>query len=209
MQSCKLVKLSCQNCLADIRYFENCETLYMKIVLLTHERELTRATNTGQWVTQVLADAAPVITWQRKSPSDELLQMIASGNVALVFPSEEETNPLKVDDEAFSEKSSKAAVIPSSTTSKPSALAQFDALVIIDATWQEARKMYNRSPYLQALEKVSLTPKHASLYQLRRNQVEGGLCTAECAIEILNEIGENELAAEITALLLQQLNLKA
>ncbi|WP_217697835.1 tRNA-uridine aminocarboxypropyltransferase [Shewanella sp. UCD-KL21] len=194
--------------MAEIRYFENCETLYMKIVLLTHERELTRATNTGQWVTQVLADAAPVITWQRKSPSDELLQMIASEKVALVFPSEDEPNPLKVD-EAVSEKLPTAAATPSPAKPTPTALSQFDALIIIDATWQEARKMYNRSPYLQALEKVSLTPKHASLYQLRRNQVEGGLCTAECAIEILNKIGEQDLADKIMALLMQQLKLKS
>ncbi len=45
--------------------------------------------------------------------------------------------------------------------------------------------MVNHSPYLHDLPKVSLTPNAPSIYKLRRNQKDTGLCTAECAIELL------------------------
>ena len=67
--------------------------------------------------------------------------------------------------------------------------------MLIDATWQEARKMYNQSPYLKALPKVSLVDAPKSIYPLRRNQIEGGLCTAECVIHLLTE-SENVIEAQ-------------
>ena len=61
----------------------------------------------------------------------------------------------------------------------------FDYLVILDATWQEARKMFNRSSYLNQAERVSLDISKPSEFKLRRNQIEGGLSTVECVIELL------------------------
>ncbi|WP_144209630.1 tRNA-uridine aminocarboxypropyltransferase [Shewanella donghaensis] len=186
----------------------------MKIVLLTHERELIRPTNTGQWVTQSMGELAEVITWQRKLPNEALLKLIATQRVGFVFPdavdsdaiavSEVDSTPLSTN--AVTVSSEKNGSVRMSSDKEMTPLIDFDALVIIDATWQEARKIYNRSPYIKQLEKVSLAPKAESLYQLRRNQVEGGLCTAECAIEILNSIGETEQAKSIMSLLMLQLN---
>jgi DTW domain-containing protein YfiP len=61
----------------------------------------------------------------------------------------------------------------------------FENIILLDATWQEARKMFNKSPYLQNLPRAHIKPRQISRYQLRRNQPEGGLCTAECVVEIL------------------------
>jgi DTW domain-containing protein YfiP len=61
----------------------------------------------------------------------------------------------------------------------------FDNIILLDATWQEARKMFNKSPYLKSLPRAQIKPRQVSQYQLRRNQPEGGLCTAECVVEIL------------------------
>jgi DTW domain-containing protein YfiP len=72
-------------------------------------------------------------------------------------------------------------------------------LVLIDATWQEARKIYNHSPYLRAAPRVVLEANTASSYRLRRNQPEGGLCTAECVIEILRKQGEDNAADRLEA----------
>jgi len=48
--------------------------------------------------------------------------------------------------------------------------------VILDATWQEARKMLRQSSYLKTAARISLPPLMlGSTFILRRNQQEGGL----------------------------------
>jgi len=141
----------------------------LNIYLLTHSRELGRKTNTGGLVKQVLGKQCSIFEWQRKQPSAELLQHIQTENTALLYP--------HADSQALA------------TQDNP-----FDSYILIDATWQEAQKMYNHSPYLHALPKVSLKPNRPSIYSLRRNQKETGLCTAECASILLNLSGHTKQA---------------
>ena len=133
----------------------------MNIYLLTHSRELRRKTNTGGLVKQVLGKQCSIFEWQRKQPSAELLQHIQDENIALLYP-HADSQELGTQDNPF------------------------DSYILIDATWQEAQKMYNHSPYLHELTKASLKPDTPSIYSLRRNQKETGLCTAECVNALLN-----------------------
>lgn len=130
----------------------------MTLFLLTHPRELTKKTNTGRLVLEMVGSNAQVIVWERKKPNAELLALIEQGNVVLLYPSE--------DSQAISDADN------------------FEHYIIIDGTWQEARKIYNQSPYLRSLPRVVLTLDKPSAFHLRRNQKEKGLCTAECAIEL-------------------------
>lgn len=130
----------------------------MKIFLLTHERELLRTSNTGILAKNVAPEIVEQIIWARNIPDPSLLDAINHENTVLLYP---------VDDAV-------AAPIES-----------FENIILLDATWQEARKMFNHSPYLKNLPKVHIKPRQISQYQLRRNQPEGGLCTAECVMEIL------------------------
>ena len=132
----------------------------MKIFLLTHERELLRATNTGALVASLVPEIVERVIWQRNTPSDVLLEAIRCEKTVLLYPLESEA-----------------------TEAEP--VTAFDNIILLDATWQEARKIFNRSPYLKDLPRVHLQPQQISQYQLRRNQLEGGLCTAECVVEIL------------------------
>jgi len=150
----------------------------LKIILLTHPREMARGNNTGQLVKQVLGDNTRVVEWHRKQPDVDLLAAIDAGKVGLVFPSDETTQ-----DGTLS-------------------LVAYEYLVIIDATWQEARKMFNQSPYLKSLPKVPLVGTPKSIYPLRRNQIEGGLCTAECVALLLNNAGESALSTQLMAQLI-------
>lgn len=142
----------------------------MQIILLTHSREVSKKTNTGQLVQRFIPHTQTII-WQRTQPDKKLLQLIKTGKTALVYPSDE-------DDYAATHY-------------------DFENYILIDSTWQEARKIYNRSPYLQNLPRIQLTVHNQSKYTLRRNQLEGGLCTAECAIEILLTKGKIKLANEL------------
>ena len=140
----------------------------MKITLLTYFKEISKPSNTGRLVLDVLGPAAEQIKWDRVNPPEELVKAIENGGVALVYPgrSDEECSDL-------------------------SGISQF---IIIDSTWHEARKIHQRSPYLLKARRVSLKPSGKSRYNLRKNQKESGLCTAECAIEILRSTGKQELA---------------
>ena len=145
----------------------------MKFILLTHERETLKDTNTGRLVKQVLAEDAEVIIWKRREPNSFLINLLETKQAALVFPSDHKT-----ENEEY-------------TISKV-----YDYLIILDATWQEARKMFNRSTYLKQAERVALKISKPSEYKLRRNQKEGGLSTVECVIELLKK-NDNFIMAEI------------
>ena len=63
--------------------------------------------------------------------------------------------------------------------------------ILLDATWAEARKMFRKSPYLDALPVLSLNPEHVSNYQLRRSRQDDHFCTSEVASLCLSLVGES------------------
>jgi len=88
-----------------------------------------------------------------------------------------------------------ALVYPGTPDEPESDLSGIRQFIIIDSTWHEARKIHQRSPYLQQVRRISLKTIHRSRYNLRKNQKKSGLCTAECVIEILRRTG-NDTAAD-------------
>ncbi|AQQ68957.1 hypothetical protein Mag101_15940 [Microbulbifer agarilyticus] len=150
----------------------------MNIIFLTHERELKKATNTGKLA--LMGKAAAVVrrvVWKRTEPNAQLLQLLQWPNTGLLYPSSE--------------------VHEENVTPQRLSVADCQTFILLDATWQEARKMFNRSVYLKSAPRVELTLDHPSRFSLRRNQRDGGLCTAECVIEILRAKGETAAAAEL------------
>jgi len=139
----------------------------MQLILLTHSRETQKSSNTGQLISRVMPDVKTII-WQRTEPDQALLKLIEQGETALVFQQE---NAIHSDN-----------------------ISQYKHFILIDSTWQEARKIYNRSPYLHDLPCIQFSTGKQSRYNLRRNQLDGGLCTAECAIELFHIAGLNEQA---------------
>ncbi|WP_017223285.1 tRNA-uridine aminocarboxypropyltransferase [Moritella dasanensis] len=129
----------------------------MHIYLVTHEKEFSRRSNTGKLVQQFLPNETSIVAWRRKEPDTQLLAAIKTSRVAILAPGAEGEHEIT----------------------------DFDSLVLLDSTWQEARKMYSRSDYLKDLPKVTLTATQASEFILRANQVDGGLSTVECVIELL------------------------
>jgi DTW domain-containing protein len=146
----------------------------MKIFLLTHERELLRASNTGALATSLAPEIVERVIWQRNTPSEAVLEAIRCERTVLLYPLE-----------------------GAATEAAP--LAAFDSIILLDATWQEARKMFNKSPYLKDVPKAHIKPQTVSQYQLRRNQPNGGLCTAECVIEILRARNQIDSAQRLEA----------
>lgn len=154
------------------------ETKPVIISLLTHQTELGKTTNTGPIAIDHLNGQAGCechrVIWQRKEPDTALLSRLATLSSGLIYPTLD-ARPL-------------AAI---STQEIPK------HLVIIDSTWQQARKIYNHSPYLQALPTFALTEVQVSRFTLRRNQVEGGLCTVETVAELAKLKGLPKLAGTL------------
>ncbi len=141
------------------------------IWLLTHPTEFNKPSNTGHLVAASInaestssAIDVRVVAWSRVYREPELLNALKEPSL-LVFPSEQ---ALELD------------------VAKPEIeLTAFSNLLIIDATWQLARKIYNQSPYLHSLPSIKLVGAEPSRYLLRRNQLQTGWCTAEIAIILL------------------------
>jgi len=140
----------------------------MKFTLLTHFKEFEKRSNTGRVVLDVLGEDAEQLRWDRMNPSAALLEEIERGGVALIYPGASDEND--------------------------QGLVGISRCILIDGTWHEARKIHQRSPYLQQVRRVGLTPGGKSRYNLRKNQKEACLCTAECVIEVLRATGDHAAA---------------
>lgn len=145
----------------------------MKITLLTHSQEISKKTNTGQLVQKNIPNTQTIV-WQRTAPDASLLQQLKLNKTALLYVVDEAKITVNIED--------------------------YENFILIDSTWQEARKIFNRSPYLQALPKIKLSAQQHSKYNLRRNQVKGGLCTAECVIELLRVKKQLDAADKLSTL---------
>lgn len=153
-----------------------------RITLLTHEREPLKVTNTGRLALELFPSLIEQVIWSRVEPELSLVDRFQGGRAALLYPSDDAL-PLH------------------------EAIDRIDNFVILDATWQQARKMYNQSPYLKSAVKIDLYTKRCSQYQLRRNQIPGGLCTAECIMELF--LAQGMVAEhEILELVFQKFNSK-
>ncbi|TKF27833.1 tRNA-uridine aminocarboxypropyltransferase [Enterovibrio norvegicus] len=153
----------------------------VRIELLMHETETERATNTGQLLEACLSHCRRHV-WQRKDPPIELLTLLAdpAAEPVLVFLSDDAV-PLEQ--------------ITVRRCSKPEAKPIH--FIILDATWQQAKKMRNKSPWLQDIPTVVLPSGLVTEYSLRRNQPEGALCTCEVGIVLMKAMGELENAEKV------------
>lgn len=164
-----------------------------ELVLLTHATEFDRATNTGRLVAEIAKqpplDDVPwqvrTVLWQRKAADEALLARLADHNqfasYVLLYPTPD------------------ARLIDMDELYAPVESTQlFPAgFILLDATWQQAQKMYNQSPYLHALPKWQIQSNQPSAYQLRRNQKQQGWCTAELVTLLWRYSGASQSATAL------------
>ncbi|QQO83622.1 DTW domain-containing protein [Shewanella algae] len=168
----------------------------VKIILLTHERELNRASNTATLALNAYPTLCKRVLWARKAPDAWLMEHLSLGRTALLYPQTEESiSRAQAANESpnLSQNQSPSSNLnqsPVQGATWPQDVAQnLNSLVILDATWQEAGKMYRQSPYLQSLARVELQAEQGSAFRLRRNQRQGGLCTLECIAAVWQDLG--------------------
>ena len=143
--------------------------------LLFHPREYSKHSNTGR----LLKIAANVQseTWHRLR-NQQLSEQFK--HYTLLYPEESNINSINTTTEL----------------EKDHPKEQHAGYLIIDATWQESRKMLRQSPWLAQLPRVSLNNTE-SRYALRRNQSRQGLSTIETLSQWLFEHGQRNSAQEL------------
>ena len=151
----------------------------MKIFLLTHERELHRGTNTGSLAVEDSNDIVERILWERVNPDKDLTRLIENNEAVLLYSKGESSSEV-------------------SSAESSAIIEEYENIIIIDSTWQEAKKIFNQSAYLKNAPQFTLKTESDSLYKLRANQPKGGLCTIECIIEVLRIKGQDKMASELS-----------
>jgi len=152
--------------------------------LLMADIEPLKPSNTGWLIADVVADTF-AFSWARTEVDPQLLQLLADPQwqAYVVFPGEFVASERVVQD-----------------VQAPVA-GRRPLFILLDATWPEARKMFRKSPYLNALPVLSLNPEHVSRYQLRRSRRDDHFCTSEVASLCLDLAGETLAAQTLEAYL--------
>ncbi len=142
-----------------------------QLAILSHPKELNKESNTGRLLQNSLSNCQ-TYTWSRVEPVEALITASQNPNTRtwLLFPHPDATSSAE-----FQQRVEQEIIQP-----------QQQLFIILDSTWQEAKKMLRKSPWLQDLPCLSLDLKHLSEYQLRRNQQAGNYCTCEVGIELLS-----------------------
>ncbi|MBC7727027.1 MAG: DTW domain-containing protein [Microbacteriaceae bacterium] len=152
------------------------------LCLLMAEFEPLKPSNTGWLIADVVTDTV-AFSWSRVAVDPALLALLADPQWQpyVVYPGE------------FA---APERVVTALGTGEKRPL-----FILLDGTWSEARKMFRKSPYLNALPVLSLQPEQLSRYRLRRSTHGHHFCTSEVAALCLALAGDLHAAQTLEAYL--------
>jgi DTW domain-containing protein YfiP len=159
------------------------------VCLLMADIEPLKPSNTGWLIADVVADTF-AFGWARTECDPALTALLSDPQWQpyVVFP-EEYTAPERVVHTV------QPADEPGGMTGKR------PLFILLDATWTEARKMFQRSPCLDQFPVLSLQPDRTSQYKLRRSRRDDHFCTSEVAALCLSLAGERVAGQTLEAYL--------
>ncbi len=149
---------------------------HSKFLILTSQKEFSRASSTGRLFQLSNPNATEIFIWERKKPPLELLKQIDS-RTYLLFPAISEDLQQRVSE------------------SRPALDSQF---IVLDGTWNETQKILKKSAYLNTLPLISIAQTMPSAYTLRAGNLAGTACTIEAIMALLQMLGET-VAAKVVA----------
>lgn len=166
----------CQRCLLPLKQCL-CDTLRpatarSRFCLVMFDTEPMKPSNTGRLIADVLPDTA-AFQWSRTEPLQALVDLVDDSNYQpmVVFPA------------SYADSHRTVLTTPPPNGKPP-------LFILLDGTWTEARKMFRKSPYLDALPIISVDLRKTSAYRLREAHADGQYCTAEVAIALLELAGD-------------------
>jgi len=177
VKRCGECQLAVAACICELRPSIQADVTFC---LLMHSLEPLKPTNTGRLIAECLVDTQAFV-WARTEVDPQLQALLADPRYQpyVVFPGEYAL----ADQPVFN-------TLTCATGQRP-------LLIILDATWTQARKMFRKSPYLEGLPVLSMETQQLSRYRLRRSTRDDHLCTVEVAIAGLALAGEQQAAAQL------------
>jgi DTW domain-containing protein YfiP len=182
---CTTCRLIPSHCMCDLRPVVETRA---SVCLIMAEFEPLKPSNTGWLIADVVPDTV-AYSWSRMAVDPALLVLLADPQWQpyVVFPGEfaaPERVTTELRDQAGDEQPGKRPLF-----------------ILLDGTWSEARKIFRKSPYLNALPVLSLQPEQLSRYRLRRSTHEHHFCTSEVAALCLALAGDLHAAQTLEAYL--------
>ena len=152
--------------------------------LLMADIEPLKPSNTGWLIADVVPDTF-AFGWARTEVDPALITLLndPQWQPYVVFPQTLANDARVVHDVAHEDET---------PTKRP-------LFILLDGTWDEARKMFRKSPYLQNFPVLSLQPEQLSRYTLRRAQSASHLCTAEVGALCLDLAHDTQAALALSA----------
>jgi DTW domain-containing protein YfiP len=134
-----------------------------RVVLLQHPRERRVKVGTGRmaWLALANAELHVGVSFER---DPRLAALLAGADAALLYPDAAVLDP---------------AALPGGPPR---------TLIVIDGTWDQARKMLARNPALAALPRLGIAPTSAGRYRIRREPAPHCLATVEALARILGRL---------------------
>jgi len=178
VERCETCLLTPRTCICDYRAQVIPQA---RFCLLTHRKEFYKPTNTGRLIADALA-GTEVLEWSRTEPCERLQALLADPSLApcIVFPPAEDYAERMIETPATDDGRTPLFIIP-------------------DGTWRQARRIFRHSRYLDGLPVISLNQAMDSRYHLRKKIEADQLCTAEVAIAMLQQIGDQHSARVLDA----------
>jgi len=179
---CAGCRLPPSHCMCDLRPVLPTRAA---VCLLMAEFEPLKPSNTGWLIADVVPDTM-AFSWSRVAVDPALVALLADPQWQpyVVFPGEF----------AAPERVVTALRPGDGDTRRP-------LFILLDGTWSEARKIFRKSSYLNALPVLSLQPEQLSRYRLRRSTHGHHFCTSEVAALCLALAGDLHAAQTLEAYL--------
>lgn len=144
-----------------------------RVLVVRHQREGWKSTGTARIAGLALPNLRLLEYGEDAQPAlDELPGELGAGT-ALLFPSDEAP---QVD------------------------LASVQRLVVLDGTWRQVRRMYQRLPALHGLPRLALPAKAEKVLRLRESSLEEGRSTLEAIADALGLLEGDAVAGPLHAL---------
>lgn len=143
-----------------------------EIVVLRHAFETSKSTNTARTAALALSRLR-IIEWETRAPPDVDGLLATLGAVWLLFPGESSIGP---------------------SAHRP------DALIVLDGTWRQVRKMLKAHPALLRLPKLALPPSTGSVRRLREAPAADARSTLESIAHALSLIEGEAVGAPLERL---------
>lgn len=171
VERCAQCRIDHRFCMCDLRPEARSEAGF---VILFYDDEVLKPSNTGKLIADLFQDTYAFL-WQRTEVHPQLIALLQNPAwfPIVVFPEEYTEPPRQVMSNELSILKGKRPLF-----------------ILLDGSWREAKKMFRKSPYLDAFPVVSIAAEQRSQYLVRKAVKEQQLATAEVASFVVELMGE-------------------